>query len=131
MKKKLIVLVFLVLIVFILFPYYSFLRSTLHVSLLRTLLSLDRIDKVNDQVNFLILGIPGPGHDGPYLSDSIEFLNYDLKSNRLISIGIPRDVWSDSLDNKVNTAYAFGEDKAKGGGLKLAKAEVSSILGVP
>jgi LCP family protein required for cell wall assembly len=86
---------------------------------------------VNDQVTILILGIPGGKHDGPLLSDSIIVVNYDFQKNRVVTIGIPRDVWSSTLQDKINSAYAYGEAKKKGGGLTLAKAEVGAIVGIP
>jgi len=51
-------------------------------------------------------------------------LSYDLKTNKLITISIPRDVWSDTLHDKINSAYAYG-------GFTLAKAEVQIIVGQP
>ena len=41
------------------------------------------------------------------------------------------DIWSDTLQDKINTAYAYGEAKKTGGGLTLAKAELSNIIGQP
>lgn len=133
MKKKFLIslFIFLALLIFILRPYYLILKNTLKISPLRTLLSWDSIRKVNNQTNILILGIAGGTHEGPTLSDSIVVANYDFTSNKLVTLGIPRDVWSPTLEDKVNSAYAFGEAKQKGGGLKLAKAEVASVIGMP
>ncbi len=86
---------------------------------------------IGGRVNILVLGIPGGNHDGPTLSDSITVMNYDTKTNTVKSIGVPRDVWSSTLRDKINSAYAYGEAKAEGGGLRLAKAEVGSIIGAP
>ena len=46
-------------------------------------------------------------------------------------ISVPRDIWSDSLKDKVNSAYHYGEEKKKGGGLTLSKAIVSDVVGLP
>lgn len=133
MKKKFLIFlfIFLALAIFILRPYYLLLKNSLKISPLKTLLSWDSIRKVNNQTNILILGIAGGTHEGPALSDSIVIANYDFTSNKLITLGIPRDVWSPTLEDKVNSAYAFGEAKQKGGGLKLAKAEVAAVIGMP
>lgn len=112
-------------------PYYEFSKETLNVDPLKTLLGYDPLKKVDGTVNILILGIPGGKHDGPNLSDSIIVAHYDFKTNKLITIGIPRDIWSETLKDKINTAYAYGEAKQEDGGLKLAKAEVSAIIGMP
>ncbi len=130
-KSALIILGLLVVLLIILRPYYLLLSQTFKISPLKTLLSWDSIRKVNNQTNILILGIAGGNHDGPTLSDSILVANYDFGRNRLVTLGIPRDIWSSTLQDKINSAYAYGEAKEKGGGLKLAKAEASAIIGQP
>ncbi len=116
---------------FLVKPYYLFLTNTLQISPFKVLFSNNSVKRIDDTVNILILGIAGGRHDGPNLSDSIIVLHYDFKTNRMLTIGIPRDIWSDTLKDKINTAYAYGEAKQEDGGLKLAKAEVSAIIGIP
>ncbi len=133
-KKRLFLIVFIViaLAVYSVYPYFIFATRTLKVSIAKTLFTSGGLHSIAGQINFLILGIPGGDHDGPDLTDSILVVNYDLKKNRLVTIGIPRDVWSGALQDKINSAYAYG--KAKGGvkgGIALAKAEVAAIVGVP
>ncbi len=136
MRRKFLVLLFIffafsILILLILRPYYLLLKSTLKISPLKTLLSWDSIRKVDNRTNILILGIAGGTHEGSTLSDSIEVANYDFAKNRLTTLGIPRDIWSSTLNDRINSAYAYGEAKQKGGGIKLAKAEVASVIGIP
>ncbi len=108
-----------------------FAQKTFRVSIIKTFFSLDSLKKYNNQVNILFLGIAGGSHDGSTLSDSIIFCNYNFVTNTLTTISIPRDIWSDTLKDKVNSAYAYGEAKIKGGGIKLAKAEIEGIVGQP
>ncbi len=123
---------FIIIAGFFLFrPYYIFLTQTLNISPFKALISNKELKTINNSINILILGIPGGNHDGPNLSDSINVVHYDLISNKITIIGIPRDIWSDTLQDKINSAYSYGEAKKKGGGLKLAKAEVSGIVGLP
>lgn len=133
LKLKLIIISSLILIVFLIIirPYYLFVTKTLHVSPIKTLLSLDGLKTYNNHVNILFLGIAGEDRDGPNLSDSIVVVSYDLKINHLTTISIPRDVWSEALQDKINSAYAYGEAKKKGAGFILAKAEVETITGQP
>lgn len=133
MRRKLTVGSILIIIVLILIakPYYTFLTKTAGISLWRTFFTDGDLQTVDDTVTILLLGIPGGTHDGPLLSDSITVLHYDFKKNTVVTIGIPRDVWSVTLQDKINTAYSYGEEKQKGGGLKLAKAEVAGIIGHP
>lgn len=130
-KLTLIFSVILIAITILLRPYYLFVTKTLKVSPIKTLLSLYNLKTYNNHVNILFLGIAGSDHEGPNLSDSIVVVSYDLKNNYLTTISIPRDVWSESLRDKINSAYAYGEAKKKGGGFILAKAEVERIVGQP
>lgn len=133
MRRKLIIGTLLIFVALFVIgkPYYTFLTKTLGISLWQTLFTDGGLQTVEETVTILILGIPGGTHDGPLLSDSITVLQYDFKKNTIVTIGIPRDVWSATLQDKINTAYAYGEEKQKGGGLKLAKAEVAGIIGHP
>lgn len=112
-------------------PYYDFLTKTLHISPLKTFFSWNSLQSYNGSVNILILGIAGGFHDGANLSDSIIVAHYNMRSNKLITISIPRDVWSETMKDKINTAFAYGEAKQENGGLKLAKAETQAIVGIP
>lgn len=133
LKSKLIIAssIFLIISLILLRPYYLFVTQTLHVSPIKTLLSLDGLKSYNNRVNILFLGIAGADREGPNLSDSIVVFSYDLKSNHLITISVPRDIWSDALRDKINSAYAYGEAKKKGAGFILAKAEIQAIIGQP
>lgn len=133
MRKKLLVLfgVILIATILILSPYYVFLTQTLKISPLKTLLSIDSLKVFDNQANILILGIPGDGYEGPNLSDTIIVANYNFKTNQLSTISIPRDIWSETLKDKINSAYAYGEAKQKGAGLILAKAEAAAVVGMP
>lgn len=107
-------------------PYYLLLTRTLHVSVIKTLLSLDSLKTFNNQVNILILGVAGgnrPG-DSPNLSDTIIVANYNFKTNRLTTISVPRDIWSETLKDKINSAYSYGS-------FSLAKSELKTVIGMP
>lgn len=86
----------------------------------------------DDRVNILMLGLAGGKHDGALLTDSIIVASYHLKSHKVTLISIPRDLWLDSIKNKVNTAYEFGlRDRNGGDGLKFAEDKIDDILGFP
>ena len=131
MRLKILLCLLFAAALILLFPYYLFLRNKAKISIVKTLLSFDSLKLVDNRVNILLLGIPGGNHEGPTLSDSITVINYDFLSNTFTSISIPRDIWSETLKDKINSAYAYGEAKSKGGGLKLAKAEISAVIGTP
>ena len=87
------------------------------------------LKKTNEQINILLLGIGGGKHEGPNLSDSIIFASINPQKNTVSLISIPRDLWIPDLNAKINTAYATGEEKRKGGGLLLSRAVVAKVLG--
>lgn len=130
-KLSIFILIIFAGLIFVISPYYLFLTKTLKISLIKTLFSLDSLKSYNDQVNILALGIAGGSHEGPNLSDSIIVINYNLKTNQLTTISLPRDIWSITLQDKINTAYAYGEARQKGGGISLAKAEIETIVKLP
>src|SRR3989339_62758 len=123
--------ILLIILIILIRPYYLFVTQTLKVSPVKTLLSLDGLKSYNNHVNILFLGIAGADREGPNLSDSMVVVSYDLKVNHLVTISIPRDIWSEALRDKINSAYAYGEAKKKGAGFILAKAEIEAIIGQP
>ena len=89
------------------------------------------LKKTEDRVNVLFLGIGGGKHDGPLLTDTIIYASVDPALQKVTLISIPRDLWLPDLKSKINTAYAFGQEKKKDGGLLLTKAVVEKILDQP
>jgi polyisoprenyl-teichoic acid--peptidoglycan teichoic acid transferase len=81
------------------------------------------------RVNILLLGVGGGNHEGPDLTDTIILASIDPKMQKVTLVSVPRDLWMPELTAKINTAYTFGEEKKNGGGLVLAKATVSKLLG--
>ncbi len=118
------IVVFFAGIYFYIKPYYDFFTNTLKISPVKTFFTNGSLQIHNDQVNIAILGIGGGNHDGPNLSDSIIVASYNFQTNRLTTISIPRDIWSNTLKDKINSAYAYG-------GMDMAKTELSAIVGIP
>ncbi len=91
----------------------------------------ESLKSTHGHTNILLMGIGGQGHQAPDLTDSMIFLSINPAQNRLLTIPLPRDIWLDSLQAKLNTAYHYGNQKHPGGGLDLAKAAVTEITGQP
>ena len=106
--------------------------------------------KHDERINILFLGYGGPGHDGPYLTDSIMLLSIRPGTREAIMISVPRDLWvkipalprNGFMMGKLNSAYAIGTDrnnypnvrsdwKTSTGGGDLAAATVSQLTGQP
>jgi hypothetical protein len=62
-----------------------------------------------NQLNVLLVGHGGPGHDGGSLADAIMLVNFDFGAKSVNLISIPRDLsytFSDGSTNKINSAFA-------------------------
>lgn len=88
------------------------------------------IKSTDDRVNVLLLGLAGGKHDGAMLTDSIIVASYNLKTNKVTMISVPRDLWMDGIKEKVNAAYEVGEQRPEGG-LAYASDKIDDILGIP
>jgi LCP family protein required for cell wall assembly len=101
-------------------------------------------------VNILLLGYGGPGHAGPYLTDSMLLLSLRDHGRRAVLLSIPRDLMAripallagGAITARINNAYAIGVDRANfpalrdqwktpTGGGDLAAATVTDITGQP
>lgn len=66
----------------------------------------------NGQINILLLGIGGPGHEGPYLTDTMILAQIRPKDSEVAFISIPRDLVAELPNNlgqrKINAVFAEG-----------------------
>jgi polyisoprenyl-teichoic acid--peptidoglycan teichoic acid transferase len=97
---------------------------------------VSKLDGEGDgQVNVLLLGIGGPGHDGPYLSDTIIVAELRPKEKKATLISIPRDYLVNTKEigqRKINAVFA--ESYAKNNNWddagKTTREVVSKITGL-
>jgi anionic cell wall polymer biosynthesis LytR-Cps2A-Psr (LCP) family protein len=85
----------------------------------------------NGRTNVLLLGIGGEAQYGADLTDTIIFASINIKTGDTVIVSVPRDIWSDYLKAKINTAYHYGEERQTGGGFILAKQSIEEIIGQP
>ncbi len=79
------------------------------------------------RINILLLGIGGPGHEGPDLSDTIMVMSIDPKTKDVAMLSVPRDLYvriPGQWSTKINAANALG-------GPELAVKTVQQVIGVP
>lgn len=88
------------------------------------------LKKMQGRTNILILGVGGGDHDGAALTDTMLIISIDSTEGKISLLSLPRDIWSDMLRDKINTAYYYGEEKKSGGGLTLAQVTVEDITGL-
>jgi LCP family protein required for cell wall assembly len=86
-----------------------------------------------DRINFVLLGMGGEGHDGPYLTDTVVILSFKPSTKEAAVFSLPRDmiVPLDPTDyRKLNSIYTLGQKDGKGGG-ELVKDALSQTLNMP
>lgn len=81
------------------------------------------------RVNVLLLGMAGGNHAGATLTDTIVVASYNLRTNNVHLISIPRDLWLPSLQSKANAVYELG--LATGNGPGFTKIVFGNVLGIP
>ncbi|GAI95511.1 unnamed protein product, partial [marine sediment metagenome] len=99
------------------------------LSLLRA--DTSSLDSYNNRTNLLILGVGGEAHEELDLTDTIIFTSIDKELADIVMLSLPRDIWIDSLQTKINAVYHYGKEKAEGGGFVLSKDAVYQILNQP
>ena len=87
----------------------------------------------NDQINVLLLGMGGPGHDGPYLTDTIMIASIRPSENKVALISIPRDLGVKIANygtQKINHANHFGEMEKENWGAAFATEVISETFDI-
>lgn len=84
------------------------------------------------RINILLLGIGGEEHEGGALTDTIIISSFSPTATpTAVLLSIPRDFWSPLLQDKLNSAYYYGEERKEGSGLAFAKTIIETETGVP
>ncbi len=125
--KKLIPFIFAVSILTVLALFLTTLSGSNTISFSNLL--KNPLKSSSDKVNVLFLGIPGGTHAGATLTDTILVASYNLKTNQVHLISIPRDLWLPALQAKANAVYQLSLNQNNG--LNLAKTVMGNILGIP
>lgn len=74
-----------------------------------------------EKTNFLLLGVHGVGENLEDLTDTIIFTSIN-KEGKITLVSIPRDIWINEIQAKINTAYHYG-------GPDLIKKTIQDMLG--
>ena len=71
-------------------------------------------EQPKDEFTILLLGYGGGKHEGTYLTDTIMVLNINIKTNKVLLVSIPRDIWvkvptdGEKFHAKINSVYQMG-----------------------
>lgn len=90
-----------------------------------------KLKETDGRTNILLLGVGGGDHEGADLTDTMMVVSLVAGKVSAAFISIPRDIWSDTLKDRINSAYHYGEAKKAGGGLLLAKVVAEDVIGMP
>lgn len=139
--KKIVTLSFLVILaVFIVYlyqrvsPFYAILKqNNISPIFLANAYFSRQYPLKNEQgrTNILLLGVPGKNHDGSDLTDTMIFTSIDFNKKDVLMFSLPRDIWVDSLKDKLNSAYHYGEAKKENGGVVLTKEVINEVTNLP
>ncbi len=78
----------------------------------------------SDRINILLLGMGGPGHDGPYLTDTNIIVSVKPSTNEVAMTSVPRDLGVEIEGQglrKINSANSLGETRQAGEGGEYAR----------
>jgi polyisoprenyl-teichoic acid--peptidoglycan teichoic acid transferase len=93
------------------------------------------LSPISNRVNVLIIGVDErPGETGASRTDTIILGAFALYPSRAAFLTIPRDLWvaiPGQSENRINTAFFFGEAKKRGTGQDLAMSTIETNFGVP
>ncbi len=87
----------------------------------------------DDRINFVFLGMGGPGHDGPYLTDTIIIASFKPSTKKAALFSLPRDMivpLNPGDYRKINSVYHIGEQENEAGG-ELVKEVIGNTLDMP
>ncbi len=87
------------------------------------------------QVNILLVGVGGEGHDGEDLADAIMIAMVRPEDKQVAFLSIPRDLYVQIPDSqnwqRINAIHAIGEQRdERHGGVKLLRQKVEEIAGI-
>ncbi len=87
----------------------------------------------NGKKNFLVLGLDSlesrPG--SPALSDTILLISVDLQTGKVNSLPLPRDIWSEAYQTKINALYVYGAERYPDRPEQFSEEVISELTGVP
>ncbi|MBU1203391.1 LCP family protein [Patescibacteria group bacterium] len=72
-----------------------------------------------DRINFVLMGMGGEGHNGPYLTDTLMIASFQPSTKEAAIFSLPRDMIvpiTPGNYKKVNSVYTIGQNNGIGGG---------------
>lgn len=112
-------------------------KETSFFKQIQKLVTKEDKEKIVEDMNILLLGIAGKGHDGSELTDTILILMIRPRENKVALLSIPRDLYIKVPElnigySRINAVYTYGNQYSyEEGGIGLLKETVKNITGLP
>jgi len=90
--------------------------------------------EIDDRVNILAMGMGGPGHDGPYLTDTIIVISIKPSTGEVGLISLPRDMIVQLNKNnwvKINSVYALNKAENETDAALVTSQIIEKTLNLP
>lgn len=86
--------------------------------------------ETSGRVNVLILGLGGKNHEGALLTDTIMVVSFDLKTNKVAMLSIPRDMVAPYNGGwpKINAINSYAEQNEPDSGGRVVSQVLSKVL---
>lgn len=83
--------------------------------------------------NLLILGTDGVAGRGsvPELTDTMMLVSINTANGTVHTLPLPRDLWSDAYQTKINALYAYGHDRSPERPEQFPEEVLSELTGLP
>jgi LCP family protein required for cell wall assembly len=87
----------------------------------------------NDYKNFLILGVDSleTRGDVPPLSDTIIVASLNIKNGQIKMLSLPRDLWIDQYQTKINTLLAYGRERYPDKPAQFPQETIGDLINLP
>lgn len=87
----------------------------------------------NYRKNFLLLGLDSLATRGdvPPLTDTMMLISLNLQTGEIITLSLPRDLWSGAYQTRLNALYAYGQERYPDEPARFPREVISDITGVP
>lgn len=91
------------------------------------------VTQTNGHQNILLLGIDSLSTRGnaPPLTDTMILVSLNVNSGKVTLLSLPRDIWLENHQSRINTLYAQGQRQNPTHPTELVTQELSTLTGVP
>ncbi len=79
-------------------------------------------------LNFLILGLDKRPEDNSLLTDTMLVASFNVENGNYLLFSIPRDLWINDLQTKINALYYYGQQIDPDDGTEMVKDKIEEIL---